>query len=43
MVYLYLVDEYTMKPVEGENYPIEINAAHHAEFLKCVLPLMRVR
>ena len=40
-MYLYLVDEYTMKPVEGDNYPIEIRS-EHSEFLKCALPLLRV-
>jgi hypothetical protein len=43
VVYLYLVDEYTMQPVEGKYYPIEINTAVQSEFLKCVLPLMRVK
>lgn len=42
-LYLYLVDEYSMKPVVKENdpiYPIEITTP--AEFVPKVLPLMKV-
>ena len=38
--YLYLVDEYTMQPVEGEGYPIEITTPK--EFIPKVLPLLKV-
>ena len=42
VLYLYLVDEYTMQPVEGDNYPIAIRKSKHSEFLECALPLLQV-